>query len=130
MKTLRNTIDQYITADLEITKVVFEAEVNGKRKEFSIPSPKKGKELFLGIEDLVKYADYVCKDVFTEGDDDSKKVVLNLGFIYPQVGRLDCDMCDATGVVTEGEHDDIRDVPCPCTIDEPADMSGATEGDR
>lgn len=130
MKTLRNTIEQYITSDLEITKVIFEVEVKGRRKEFTIPSPKKGKDLFLGNKDLAEYADYVCKDVFTEGDDDSKKVTLNLGYIYPQVGSLDCDMCDATGIVTEGEHDDIREVPCPCTLGEDPDMSGATEGDR
>lgn len=45
-------------------------------------------------------------------------------------GNPDCNMCQGSCVVSEGEYDDIREVPCPCTIDEPADFSGSTEGDR
>ena len=45
-------------------------------------------------------------------------------------GSPDCDMCHGSGEVSEGEHDDIRDVPCPCTLSEEADFSGATEGGR
>lgn len=45
-------------------------------------------------------------------------------------GDPDCDMCEGRGIVSEGDVDDQHDVPCPCTISEPEDMSGATEGDR
>lgn len=130
MQILRNVIQTYITSDFNVTKVVFEVEVKGKKKEISVKTPKKGKNLLLGEKDLSDYADYLCKDVLLEEDENSKEAVLNLGFIYPQVGDLNCDMCEATGVVTEGEHDDIREVPCPCTLGDEPDFSGATEGDR
>lgn len=42
----------------------------------------------------------------------------------------ECEICDGAGFVTEGEYDDIHDAPCPCTIEEEADFTGATEGDR
>lgn len=51
-------------------------------------------------------------------------------FEYKTVGDPDCEMCEGRGVVSEGEVDDQHDVPCPCVIDEPADFSGSTEGDR
>lgn len=130
MQTVRNTIQTYITSDFKVTKVMFEVEVKGKKKEMSVDTPKKGKDFLLGDKVLAEYADYVCKVPMLEEDFTSEDCVLNLGFIYPQVGSLDCDMCDASGIVTEGEHDDIRDVPCPCTLGEKPDMSGASEGDR
>lgn len=43
-----------------------------------------------------------------------------------------CMTCMNKKVVQEGQHDDIRDVPCPDCVDtEEADMTGATNtGDR
>lgn len=51
-------------------------------------------------------------------------------FQYKTVGDPDCEMCEGRGVVSEGEVDDQHDVPCPCVVDEPADFTGATGGDR
>lgn len=48
----------------------------------------------------------------------------------PKKGVENCPMCEGSGTVMQGEHDDIEEVPCPCTISEPADFSGATEGNR
>lgn len=48
----------------------------------------------------------------------------------PKGGDPNCDMCEGGGTVMQGEPDDLEEVPCPCTISEPADFSGATEGDR
>ena len=42
----------------------------------------------------------------------------------------ECPDCHGEGVVQEGQHDDVRDVPCVCTLGEEADFTGATEGDR
>lgn len=46
------------------------------------------------------------------------------------VGDPDCEMCSGSGVINEGVDGEYEEVPCPCTISEPADFSGATEGDR
>lgn len=53
-----------------------------------------------------------------------------MDILLPKSGKEDCEMCNGTGTVMQGEYDDIEEVPCPCTISEPADFSGATEGDR
>lgn len=45
-------------------------------------------------------------------------------------GNPDCEMCQGSGVTSQGEFDNIEEVPCPCTISDPADFSGVTEGDR
>ena len=59
----------------------------------------------------------------------------NMSSLNPEkqkaMANPDCEMCEGSGIVEEGEFDDIRDVPCPCTLEqEPADFTGATEGDR
>ncbi len=42
-----------------------------------------------------------------------------------------CLTCNDTKKVQDGEFDNIEEVNCPeCIEVEPADMSGATEGDR
>ena len=48
-----------------------------------------------------------------------------------ECGSEDCETCQGTGKVEEGEFDDIREVDCPdCKDVESEDMSGVTEGER
>lgn len=46
------------------------------------------------------------------------------------LAEKDCPICLGAGITEEGEVDDSHTVPCVCTISDPADFSGATEGDR
>lgn len=54
--------------------------------------------------------------------------------LNPETQKLladpECPDCGGTGIVQQGQYDEIEDVPCPCTIGEEADFTGATEGDR
>ena len=41
-----------------------------------------------------------------------------------------CRLCEGTGVVWDGQHDDMTERVCPNMRSEELDFSGATEGDR
>lgn len=124
MQIVKHIIERLVTSKEDIRTTEFSAEIKGKRKEFSIVTPKDNPELLLGDKDLAKYADYLA------GEIEVQNKTLKLGLLSPHIGDLNCEMCEGLGTVSEGEVDDRKDVHCPCTIDEPADFSGATEGDR
>lgn len=125
MRTFRHTLQTLITSDLSIDRVEFNIAGTKPMKKFSICSPKNDKNLLMGDPSIAKYSDYLVEDNnYDEGG------TINMGYLHQQKGDINCIMCGGKGIVSEGEHDDIREVPCPCTIDEPADFSGSTEGDR
>ena len=124
MQIVKHIIERLVTSKEDITTTEFSVEIKGKKKEFSIVTPKDNPELLLGNKTLALYADYLA------GEIEVQHKTLKLGLLVPHIGDLNCEMCEGVGTVTQGQHDDIEEVPCPCTISDPADFSGATEGDR
>lgn len=124
MQIVRHIIERLITSKEDITHVEFSVETKGKRKNYEILTPKDNTELLLGNKDLAKHADYLAGEIEVSGR------TLKLGLLVPHLGDLHCSMCEGIGKVEEGDVDDRHEVPCPCTLSEPADFSGATEGDR